>query len=59
MKKIKIDEYKVAIAIILAVSGLLMFGQYKWQEYKLEHIWGVKNPSFFQVWDLMRHNKRK
>lgn len=38
---------------------LLMFGKYKWQEFKLEHIWGIKNPSFFQVWDSMGNRGKK
>ena len=45
----KEDKMKKLIYIIIA--ALLIIGSYKWQEWKLENIWGIQNPSFFQVWD--------
>ena len=56
--KDKINTFLCAISVLLLIL-LLLVGSYKWQEFKLKHIWGIENPSFFQVWDSMGNNKNK
>ena len=43
--------------IYIIILALLIFGSYKWQEWKLENIWGIQNPSFFQVWDSIGYKE--
>lgn len=54
--KIK-DFTKMAILILLMI--LLSFGSYQWQKWKLENIWDIKNPTFWQVMDSMNNKPIK
>lgn len=49
---------KYAGLLWIVVAILCIIGSYKWQEWKLEHIWGIENPSVLQVIDSMG-NKNK
>ena len=50
---------KLMYMIIMIIVVLLIIGSYKWQEWKLENIWGIQNPSFYQVLDSMRYRNRR
>lgn len=54
----KDDKKFVETLIYVVVAILLIFISYKWHEWKLEHIWEIHNPSFFQVWDAMSYKKK-
>ena len=56
--KDKINTFLCVISVLLFIL-LLLVGSYKWQEFKLKRIWGIENPTFFQVWDSMGNNNKK
>ena len=42
--KDKINTFLCAISVLLLIL-LLLVGSYKWQEFKLKHIWGYRKPN--------------
>lgn len=37
--------------ILILFMGAILFCGYKFQEFKLKEIWGIENPTLFQVLD--------
>lgn len=54
----KIKGYTELIILIILMT-LLSFGSYQWQKWKLENIWDIKNPTFWQVMDSMNNKAIK
>lgn len=44
--KDKINTFLCVISVLLLIL-LLLVGSYKWQEFKLKHIWGCRKPNVF------------
>lgn len=48
MKKNKLDNF-LALIVAGIIFLLIFFVGYKVQEFKLEHVWGIKDPTVMQI----------
>ena len=44
-------KYFLSWVLLIIFTVVMLFGAYKIQEFKLKAIWGIENPTFFQVLD--------
>ena len=48
MKENKLDNF-LALIVAGIIFLLIFFVGYKVQEFKLEHVWGIKDPTVMQI----------
>ena len=48
MKKNKLDNF-LALIVAGIIFLLIFFVGYKVQEFKLEYVWGIKDPTVMQI----------